>query len=60
MDFLKHTSGDMVIDQVFLLAPLQCNNFTVEARNSKRLREFEEICKRLREFEKIKSLKAKL
>ncbi len=34
--------------------PLHCNNFTVETRNSKRLCEFEEICKRLREFEEIK------
>jgi hypothetical protein len=50
MDFLKHREeGGMVFYQVFLLAPVECNNFTVETRNINRLREFEEICKRLRD-----------
>jgi hypothetical protein len=44
----------MVFYKAFLLAPVQCNTFTVETRNSNRLREFEEICKRFREFEEIK------
>jgi hypothetical protein len=44
----------MVFYKVFLLAPVQCNSFTIEARNSNSLREFEKICKRLREFEEIK------
>ena len=41
MDFLNHREGDMVFQQVFLFSPLQCT--VTLCRNSKRLREFEEI-----------------
>jgi hypothetical protein len=41
MDFLNHMEGGVVFWQVFLLSSLQCT--ITHSRNSKRLRDFEEI-----------------